>query len=176
MFRAFALFSAVIGALAMGSRSLAQEPPKAAPAVMPLNSVSMEVSALQTLYELNFTKAQLEKLQQLTVGTAPKDEKRKAGKASKEYRAKMLLLRKALVEAKDNPQIAKLQVELEIMRDREKPFFDDGVNVTDTPASVPARHYGCSSQASWPSSSPRSLTTWATRRSKCLAHWKRSAP
>jgi hypothetical protein len=91
----------------------------------------LEVSALQSLLQFQFDKAQLEKLQQLSVGTAPKEQKRKAGKASKEFRDKLTALRKALAEAKDEARIVKLSDELDALREKEKPTLDDDVETTE---------------------------------------------
>src|SRR6202040_1680358 len=88
--------------------------------------------------QFNFTKTQLEKLQQMAVGTAPKDQKRKAGKASKEFREKLQALRKALISApegwsaaRDDDRINKLSGELEALRDKENPVLDDHVDMTE---------------------------------------------
>jgi hypothetical protein len=133
MFRVFLSghLIAVFAGLCSGLLCLAQEVPKTAPPALSLNSLSMEVSALQILYRFNFTKAQMDKLQQLSVGTVQKEQKRKPGNASKDYRAKLQALNKALADAKDDDRIGKLTRELEIMGDKENPSFDDGVEITD---------------------------------------------
>jgi hypothetical protein len=96
-----------------------------------LNSLSLEVGALQTLFQFSFTKGQLEKLQQLSTGTAAKEPKRKAAKASKEYRDKLEALRLALLDSKNEQRVQKLNDELARMRDKEKPTFDDRVDMTE---------------------------------------------
>jgi hypothetical protein len=125
-------FLLAAGLFCQAAPALAQadtKPPAPAPS---LNSLSMEVSALQALYQFQFTKPQLERLQKLAVGTAAKDQKRKVGKASKEFRAKLQALRKALSDAKDEALIRKLDDELDAMREKEKPALDDGVDITDS--------------------------------------------
>jgi hypothetical protein len=101
-----------------------------APKVISLNSLSMEVNALQMLHQFNFDKNQLEKLHQWSEGSAQKEATRKAGKASKDCREKMLALRKAMQEAKDGDLIQKLNDDLNALREEEKPVFDDRVEVT----------------------------------------------
>jgi hypothetical protein len=113
--------------LCHGLTSLAQEDAK----TLSLNTLSLEIQALQTLHQFDFTKTQLEKLQQMAVGTAPKDQKRKAGKASKEFREILQTLRKALMDAKDDERISKLSDELDALRDKEKPVLDDHVDITE---------------------------------------------
>jgi hypothetical protein len=121
------ILGVVLLGLCHGLPSLAQEDAK----TLPLNTLSLEVEALQTLHQFNFTKTQLEKLQPMAVGTAAKDQKRKAGKASKGFREKLQTLRKALMDAKDDERISKLGDELDALRDKEKPVLDDHVDITE---------------------------------------------
>jgi hypothetical protein len=124
--------SAMVLALLQAMPCGAQEPAKPQTSQLSLNTLSLEVGALQSLYELNLTKPQLEKLNQLASGAALKDQKRTPGKASKEYREKLQALRKALMNAKDSDAIDKLQDELEILGEKENPTIDDRVQVTET--------------------------------------------
>jgi len=105
--------------------------PAPAPKVISLNSLSMEVNALQMLHQFNFDKEQLEKLHQWAEATVQKDATRKAGKASKEYRDKLLAVRKAMQDAKDGGLIQSLSEDLNAIREKEKPVLDDRVEVTD---------------------------------------------
>jgi hypothetical protein len=95
-----------------------------------LNDLALEVDALQGLHSLKLTDAQLQRLRGLARETAAKPGKRTAARASKEYRAKLLELRAALVEASDSDRIDRLGEELEDLRVTEKPVLDNGVNLT----------------------------------------------
>jgi hypothetical protein len=104
---------------------------KAAPKAITPSNLSMEVAALQMLQHFQFDKTQLEMLLQWSQGAAQKDLARKAGKASPGYYEKMLLLRKALVEGKDQDRILKLNDELDALHEKEKPALDDQFEVTE---------------------------------------------
>jgi hypothetical protein len=121
---------AVVAGLGLALPCSAQVEPKSAPQIS-LNNLSMEVAALQALHQLNLDHAQLEKLQKLAEGTAQKDQERKAGKASKEYRDNLQALRKALTAANDGEAIAKLNDDLDALHDKEKPVFNDRVDLTE---------------------------------------------
>jgi hypothetical protein len=95
-----------------------------------LCDLSLEVAALQTLHEFKFTPAQMERLQKLTRETAEKPRKRKAGKASADFRTALDALRAALVEDSDDDQIDSLEEQIDGLRDSEGPDLDDGVDIT----------------------------------------------
>jgi hypothetical protein len=100
------------------------------PAKEDLNTVSLQVAALQTLHQLAATPAQLEGLAKLAKETAAKGEKRKAAKASEKFRKTLTDLRDALVNA-DEDKIEELSDTLDEVRDSEEPDLDDGVALTD---------------------------------------------
>jgi hypothetical protein len=114
---------------------------KAAPKTITLNSLSMEVNALQTLHQLRLDKTQLEKLQKWAEESAAKDQQRKPGKASAEFRDKLTALRKALQDAKDGDLIAKLTDEVAALEEKEKPTLDDRVETTDAARKRAAEAY-----------------------------------
>jgi hypothetical protein len=91
----------------------------------------MEVAALQSLHQFDFTKSQLETLQKLATGTMQKSPMPNAGKVSKELRDKLVALRRALVDGKDGERISKLSDDLEALRDKEEPGLDDTVQITE---------------------------------------------
>jgi hypothetical protein len=126
------VLAAGLAVLAQAAR-LDAEPTEAKPAPKPItiDSLSMEVNALQTLRQLQLDKGQLEKLRGWAEEAAAKDQQRKPGAASAAYREKMAALRKALQEAKDADLIAKLNEEADELREKEKPTLDGGVDVTD---------------------------------------------
>jgi hypothetical protein len=131
---------AVFVGLLQVSLCASREPP-AATKTISLNSLSLEISALQALRQFNFDKEQLEKIQQWSDETVQKDAPRKPGKASKDCRDKMLALRKALRDPKDDESIERLNDELQAIRDKEQPFVDDNVELTDTAVKRSAELY-----------------------------------
>jgi hypothetical protein len=96
-----------------------------------LNDLSMEVSALYTLYQFQLSPAQMEKLRRLARETAEKPGARQAPKASDEYRKTLGELRDALVSADDGDLIGALQEKLDELAETEKPEVDGGFEVTD---------------------------------------------
>jgi hypothetical protein len=105
---------------------------KAAPKkTITLNTLSMEVNALQALGQFQLDKGQLERIQKFGEESAQKERTRQPAKASKEYRDKMVALRKALQDAKDGDLIEKLNDEVDALHEKEKPTLDDRVDITD---------------------------------------------
>lgn len=70
-----------------------------------------------------------------------KDQQRKPGKASKEYRDKLQELRKALQDAKDGDLIAKVGEEVDALHEKEKPTLDDRVEITEAARARAAEAY-----------------------------------
>ena len=95
-----------------------------------VNELSLEVTALQMLHQFQFTLSQMEKIRQCAKETADKGGPRKEGQASKEFRAKLEELHKALVRANDDELIAQLSEELEDLRLDEAPALEDEVKLT----------------------------------------------
>jgi hypothetical protein len=107
----------------------AQSPREAdPPAVVLLNH---EVAALQTLYALDASKAQLEALRKIASQTAATPPKGLQVKVSDNYRKKLRALREALVEAVNEEEIGKLCDQLDELRDAEKPDLGDDVDITE---------------------------------------------
>jgi hypothetical protein len=104
---------------------------KAAPKPLSLNSLSMEVEALQALNHFGFDEAQLQKVQQCAAETVQQQKPRKAGKASKEFREKLQKLHRALKEATDDDLIAQLSESLAELQEKENPTLDDRVEPTE---------------------------------------------
>ncbi len=96
-----------------------------------LNDLSLEVSALQTIYALQLTAVQMEQLRKLAKDAADPSGGRVPGHASDKFRRAMLDLREALVKAKDDEWIQKLNEQLDKITDSEKPRLDDSVEITD---------------------------------------------
>lgn len=130
--RSTIVFIASLLALSFSLPASAQQPDaKPIAKAISLNSLSMEVNALQTVHQLQLDKGQLEKLQKWAEESCQKDRTRKAGKASKEYRDQMVAVRKALQDAKDGELIHKLTEELDGLHEKEKPLLDDRVERTE---------------------------------------------
>ena len=100
------------------------------PAPTDLNDLSMEVGALQVLYLLQLTPAQLEDLAKRVRSTAQTPEPRTEPKVSARMRQTLLDLRRALLDG-DAEKIDQLNVELDKLFDKEQPEFEDGIEITD---------------------------------------------
>ena len=120
---------AVSTAFALTLTGSAESPREAdPPAVVLLNH---EVAALQTLYALDASKAQLEALRKIASETAATPPKGVQVKVSDAYRKKLHALREALVDATNEEEIGKLSDQLDKLRDAEKPDLGDDVDITD---------------------------------------------
>ena len=95
-----------------------------------LNQMSLEVTALQTLQQFQFTYGQMEKIRQCARETMEKGRPRKDAHASQEFQDKLRDLHKALTKAADQDLIELLSEELEDLRYDEKPVLDDEVLLT----------------------------------------------
>lgn len=119
------LILAVAAATLIGATILAQEKPKAT-----LNDLSLDVAALQTLYQLQATPTLMKALRELAPKTAS-TAARAPAKASDDFRRALIDLRLALIEANDEDRINDLLERAEELREKESPTLDDGVEVTD---------------------------------------------
>jgi hypothetical protein len=126
--RASLLFApAVVLCCAVSGGALA--PAKAEPAS--LNELSMEVGALQTLYQFDFTAAQRETLRRLARTTSQETGARQAARASAAFRKTLLELRAELAKGTDGDRISDLQDALEKHYDADELELDDGWEVSD---------------------------------------------
>jgi hypothetical protein len=96
-----------------------------------LNDLSMEVAALQTLYQFRFTPAQMVKLKKLAAETTDDAGARQAVAVSDGFRRALGDVWTALVQADKEERIADLLEKLEDLRDTENPELDDAVEITD---------------------------------------------
>jgi hypothetical protein len=126
-------FAAILAASLLGlvSAARAGEAPAGGAKTPPLNDLSLEVAALQTLYALNLTPRQLEKLRKIAADTTDRQQSRQTPKASPKFRKGLTELRDALVKAEEDSRIDDLVKKLDDLRSSEKPELDDGVDVTD---------------------------------------------
>jgi hypothetical protein len=120
---------ATLAALALfaGAAFAADTPPAAKE---DLNTVSLEVAALQLLNQLELTPSQMEALAKTAKGIALKETKREPAKASDKYRQTVLDLRDALVKG-DQDRIDELNDTLDDLKDSDKPELDDDVEICD---------------------------------------------
>jgi hypothetical protein len=95
-----------------------------------VNVLSMEVNALQTLHQFQFTPSQLKTLRKIALPLRPELGERQRAKTSDEFRQTLLELRAALVDG-DDDRIDELQEKLDALRDAESPEVDDDVEITD---------------------------------------------
>jgi hypothetical protein len=109
----------------------AEDASKVAPASQrDVSDLSLEVTALQTLHQFQFTLGQMQRIRQCAKETMDKEQSRNKGQASQEFRDKLLELRKALVRGDDDELIEHLSDELDELRLDENPTIDDEINVT----------------------------------------------
>ena len=92
-----------------------------------LTDLSLEVAALQTLYEFRMTPAQMEALRKL----APKSSPRDPGKGSDKLRQALTDYRAALLKPDSEDRINQLKESLDALREAEKASLDDDVDITD---------------------------------------------
>ena len=95
-----------------------------------VNVLSMEVVALQTLHQLQATRAQLEELKRLAPATAEKVGPRRQVEVSDKFHKTLLQLRDALVAGKDE-RVGELNRAIDELREKEKPDLDDDAEVSD---------------------------------------------
>jgi hypothetical protein len=96
--------------------------------------LSQEVAALQTLYALDATKAQLETLRRIARETSAPPIKGIECKVSDAYKKKLSDLREALVDAEDEERIGELMDQIDELKEKEKPELEDAVDVTEAAA------------------------------------------
>jgi hypothetical protein len=104
-----------------------------------LNELSLEVAALQALYDMQIRPDQLKALRELAQGAASQPSGRRPGKASARFRDLLVKLHQALIDDSDDERIADLSERVERMRQSEKPALDDEVEVTDEAAEAAPR-------------------------------------
>jgi hypothetical protein len=96
-----------------------------------LNELSMEVTALQALYQFDFTPVQFDLLRKIAAQTGQGTGARMAAKSSAKFRQAMLDLHAGLAKGSNADHINDLQERLEDLRDAENPELDDGWEVTE---------------------------------------------
>lgn len=123
---------AALGALlvALAAPSAAADKAPAKDGKPDLNDLSLEVQALQVIYQLELTPRQLQALAKIARDTAPADGARKAAKGSEKLRSLLTDLRTAL-RKHDDAKIDDLTDKVDELKDKEGASLDDDVEVTD---------------------------------------------
>jgi hypothetical protein len=111
---------------AMGSGRSA-EPAKDPPG---LSELGLQVAALETLYEFEFTPSQLQAVLKVAKQTTPKPAPLPAVKASDEFRKALTQLRDALIDASNAELIGALQDKVADLQESEDIELDDKVEIT----------------------------------------------
>ncbi len=115
--------------LAIPSAGVADDAKKTAQ--LSLDDLYQEVTALETLYYLHVTPAQLAKLKPIAAETAAKPAGQAKAKASADLRKKLTQLRAALVAADDEDQIDQFSEEFQDQVTAEKAQLENDFEVTE---------------------------------------------
>jgi hypothetical protein len=95
-----------------------------------LNALSLEVTALQTLHDLELTRTQLTALGKLPQECAPKENHREPAKTSPELGQALSSLRAAYARGDDN-QIGDAREKLDDLMQKQQPELDNSVTITE---------------------------------------------
>src|SRR5262249_32673497 len=95
-----------------------------------LNDLSMEISALETLHDLDLTSTQRSALSKLAKECAPKGQHREKANASQAV-AKALAALHAALSTGDDGQIGENRQKLDTLMQKEEPELDNNIVVTD---------------------------------------------
>ena len=95
-----------------------------------VNDLSMEITALETLHDLELTPAQLSALSKLAKESASKGEHREAAKASPAVTNAFKAFQAALSKGDDGP-IGDCRQKLDAIMEKEQPELDTDINITD---------------------------------------------
>ena len=118
----------VAGVMVMSSAAAQDSRKNAATTV---NDTSLEVVALESLHQFQFTPAQMRTLRRLAQETAMQPGAREAVKVSEGFRKTLLDLRNALADAANAERIQQLQEKIDKLRTQEKVDLDDAVEITE---------------------------------------------
>jgi hypothetical protein len=97
-----------------------------------IHDLSLEVAALQSLYDFQFTANQLKSLAKLAPDTQEEDRRRNRVRVSREFEEALQGLRRALTDPDDDERISKALAEYSKIQEKEDPDLDDSVEVTET--------------------------------------------
>jgi hypothetical protein len=116
--------------LCLGSSSApgADEKPNRPAAI---SDLSMEITALQGLYQFDFKKEQLDALRNVARETSQPAGARLAPQCTEKFRQAMRDLHAELVKGEDGERVNDLQDKVENLRDAENPMLDDGWEITE---------------------------------------------
>lgn len=131
MFQRMATMALVLAGLGGPGLGLVGGAGEAARKGISLGDLSLQVAALEAIYQFELTPAQMETFRKIAPETIQKPRKRPSVKASDGYWKTLADLRDALVKAADEDLIANLQEKVEKFRDGEDLDLDDDVEITD---------------------------------------------
>jgi hypothetical protein len=96
-----------------------------------IHDLSLEVAALQSLYDFQFTEAQLKMLARLAPQTREDDRPRARARVSREFEQALIKLRDVLINPVDEDSIASALEAYSKIQDKEDADLDDQVEITD---------------------------------------------
>jgi hypothetical protein len=97
-----------------------------------IHELSLEVAALQSLYDFRFTADQLKVLAKLAPETREDDRPRTRARVSREFEKALQELREALTDPEDDDRIGDALAEYAKIQEKEDPDLDDSVEITET--------------------------------------------
>jgi hypothetical protein len=96
-----------------------------------IHELSLEVAALQSLYDFRFSPSQLKLLAKVAPETREDDRPRTRVRVTREFEKALLTLRDALIDPEDDDRISEALEEYAKIQDKEEPDLDDQVEITD---------------------------------------------
>jgi hypothetical protein len=96
-----------------------------------IHELSLEVAALQSIYDFQFSEAQLQMLAKLAPQTREDDRKRARVRVTREFEAALTSLRDALANPVDEDRMAKALEAYAKFQEQEDPDLDDLIEITD---------------------------------------------
>ena len=109
---------------------LADEPPRQQRRLT-IHDLSLEVAALQSLYDFQFSESQLKQLAKLAPKTREDDRPRARARASAEFEKALTTLRAVLADPVDEDRIASALEAYSKIQEKEDVDLDDQIEITD---------------------------------------------
>ncbi len=97
-----------------------------------IHELSLEVAALQSLYDFRFTAGQLKSLAKLAPDTREDERPRTRVRVSREFEKALQELHDALTDPEDDDRISDALAEYSKIQEKEDPDLDDSVEITET--------------------------------------------
>src|SRR5437764_331039 len=96
-----------------------------------IHELSLEVAALQSLYDFRFTSGQLKVLTRLAPQTREDDRPRTRVRVTREFEHALMALRDALADPVDDDRISEALEEYSKIQDKEDADIEDQVEITE---------------------------------------------